>query len=57
VQNLDLAFFTERPAYFNEISKVDFKPSISKVFDFQNVPEAYESMMSDSHFGKVVIKM
>lgn len=50
-------FFTERQAYFKEISKVNFKPSISKVFDFENVPAAYESMMSDSHFGKIVIKM
>ena len=49
--------FCERQAYFEQISKVNFKPTISKVFDFESVPEAFESMVSDSHFGKIVIRL
>ena len=49
--------FCEREAYFEQISKINFKPTISKVFDFENVPEAFESMVSDSHFGKIVIRL
>ena len=49
--------FSEKEKYFDEIKKFNFKPKISKVFPFENVHEALESLTSEKHFGKVVIKL
>ena len=50
-------FFTERKQYFDLIKDFDFKPKISKIFRFEDVPEAFESMIEENHFGKIVITM
>jgi NADPH:quinone reductase-like Zn-dependent oxidoreductase len=37
--------------------KVDLKPIIDKVFEFEDASEAFKYLYSGAHVGKVVIKI
>ena len=39
------------------IEAVDLKPVIDKVFDFEQLRDAYAYLESQQHVGKVVIKV
>ena len=53
--NFRYGFFSERKSYFEEMGKFNFKPKISKIYSFEDAPLALESMVSENHFGKVVV--
>ena len=40
---------------FVEVNAI--KPVVDKVFDFTEVPQAYEYLAQGKHFGKVVVQM
>jgi NADPH:quinone reductase-like Zn-dependent oxidoreductase len=39
------------------LNTTKIKPVIDRIFDFQDVPAAYEYMQSGAHFGKIVIQI
>ena len=55
--NFRYGLFSERTEYFDLITQFKFKPNISKIFSFDDVPSAFNSMMCDEHMGKIIISM
>ena len=50
-------FFSEREQYFDIMKNFKFKPKISKVFEFDETPQAFDSFIKDKHSGKIVISL
>ena len=59
--NLRYGFFNYSTCSFKKLHQNlqtnKINPFISKTFSFSNAPEAFDSMSTQRHFGKVVIKM
>ena len=46
-----------KPYILKRIEKVNLKPVVGKVFDFEDYKKAYEYMLSNEQVGKIVVRV